>query len=166
MNTKSNRKPGALSSFPRFRPNSTSGFGCTAFQNRIFAGFPRRPRAKNVKSFSRITPERDVAISRNFQGLYTSTHSTYVWRESPFPLPVCPEMRSKCQNLTPNISKTVGGRRKFFPLFDGPEGLYQTPGRVDHFLMGLGVRPPTPNFTWTFLDIFWRIRIFYKFDIC
>jgi len=146
MNTNSNRKPGALSSFPRFRPNSTSGFGCTAFQNRIFAGFPRRPRTKNVKSFSRITPERDVAISRNFQGLYISTHSIYVWRESPFPLPVCPEMRSKCQNLTPNISKTVGGRRKFFSLFDGPDSLYQTPWPSRPFSFGFGGQTPYPKF--------------------
>jgi len=60
MNRNSNRKPRALSQFPHFRPNSTSGFGRTVFQNRIFAGFRRfslpvgpRNQAKRWKSKSK-----------------------------------------------------------------------------------------------------------------
>jgi len=151
MNRNSNRKPGVLSPFPRFRPNSTSGFGCTAFQNRIFAAFRRfslpvgpRNQAKrweskskkkffNLKSVSSLfgscapvyetlplfpmaTPGKKCQTffsnnsgtwRRNFaklSGIVALGTPTYVSRESPFPLPVCPEIRSKDQTLTPNIS--------------------------------------------------------------
>jgi len=42
--------------------------------------------------------------------------------------------------VTPNISKT--GAENFFAVRRPPRVSTKPPGRVDHFLRGLGVRPP------------------------